>query len=209
MIEIIPSINVRTFEEVKERIKKVEPYVRWVHLDVTDGVFSKHLTWHDSRDLLNFETKLNVEVHLMVMEPEKIIDQWLVKPVKRVIVHLEVTKDLDVIIKKCREAGVEIGLAINPETFWGQLKPWFGKADIYQILAVHPGPSGQQIQEDIFEKISHLRQACSECIIEIDGGINPETAKKAREAGADLIVAGAYIFNNQDIKKAIEELKNA
>ena len=87
-IEVIPSINVPTFEEVKERIAKVEPYVKWCHLDVTDGVFSKHLTWHDPRDLPALDTKLNVEVHLMVADPEKILDQWLVKPVKRVIVHL-------------------------------------------------------------------------------------------------------------------------
>lgn len=227
MIEIIPSINVRTFEEVKERIKKVEPYVQWVHFDITDGVFSKHLTWHDPRDLLNLETSLNIEVHLMVVEPEKIIDQWLVKPIKRIIVHLEATKDLDLIIKKCREVGIEIGLAINPETFWGQLKPWFGPVrsqtlrasadtqahrtsngvDMFTVLAVHPGPSGQQIQEDIFDKIRHLRKFCPKCIIEVDGGINPETAQKAVKSGANLLVAGNYIFSSNNIKQAVEILQ--
>ena len=206
MAEIIPSINVRTFEEVQERIKEIEPYVKWCHLDVTDGVFSKHLTWHDPRDLPTLDTKLNIEVHLMMEEPEKLVEQWLIKPVKRIIVHLEATKNSEFIIQKCRAAGTEIGLAINPETFWGQLKPWLGKADIYQVLAVHPGPSGQQIQEDIFDKISHLRQACPKCIIEVDGGINPETAKKAVESGANLLVAGAYIFGNEDVKKALEDL---
>lgn len=208
MTEIIPSINASTFEEVQELIKKVEPYVQWVHLDVTDGVFSKHLTWRDPQDLPALDTKLNVEVHLMAEKPEKILEQWLVKPVKRVIVHFEASKDIEFIIQKCHGAGVQMGLAINPETFWGKLKPWFGKADIYEVLAVHPGPSGQQIQEDIFDKISYLRKACPKCIIEVDGGINAEMAKKAKESGANLIVAGAYIFNNQDVKKAIEELKN-
>lgn len=209
MVEIIPSINVRTFEEVQERVKKIEPYVKWCHLDVTDGVFSKHLTWHDPRDLLNLETSLNVEAHLMVTEPEKIIDQWLVKPVKRVIVHLEAASDMDLIIKKCRETSVEIGLAINPETFWGRLEPWFGKCDIYQVLAVHPGPSGQQIQDEIYDKVIHICKVCPACIIEVDGGINPETAKKAVGSGANLLVAGAHIFGSKDIKKAVEELKDA
>lgn len=208
MIEIIPSINVRTFEEVKERIKKIEPYVQWAHLDITDGVFSKHLTWHDPRDLPALNTKLNVEVHLMVQEPEKIIEQWLVKPSKRVIVHLEAAKDFEFVIQKCRVVGVEIGLAISPETFWGKLKSWLSKVDLLQVLAVHPGPSEQKIAEDTFDKISHLRKACPKCIIEVDGGINPQTAQKAKESGANLVVAGAYIFNNQDVKKAIEELKN-
>ncbi len=210
MIEIIPSINVRTFEEVKERIAKVEPYVKWCHLDVTDGVFSKHLTWHDPRDLLNLETALNIEVHLMIENPERLIEQWLVKPVKRVIVHLEAVSDMDLIIKKCRQAGVEIGLAINPETFWWKLEPWFKKADIYQTLAVHPGPSGQEVDwPEILGKIRHIRERCPSCMIEVDGGINPESARKAAEVGTDLFVAGAYIFEASNIGEAIGELKHA
>lgn len=210
MAEIIPSINVRTFEEVQKRIREVEPYVKWCHLDVTDGVFSKHPTWHDPRDLLNLETSLNVEVHLMVSEPEKILDQWLVKPIKRVIVHLEAVMDLGLIIKKCREADIEIGLAINPETFWGKLELWFGKVDMYQTLAVHPGPSGQEVDwPEILGKIRHIRERCPSCIIEVDGGINPESAKKTIEAGANLLVAGAYIFESSNIIEAVEELKNA
>lgn len=228
MAEIIPSINVRTFEEVEDRIKKVEPYVKWCHLDVTDGIFSKHLTWHNPADLphlagflselvgsdptkqgLTLLKTLNIEVHLMIAEPEKNIDQWLVRPVKRVIVHFEAARDLDLIIKKCREAGIEIGLSINPETFWGRLEPWLRKVDIYQTLAVHPGPSGQEVDwPEMLGKIRHIRERCPSCIIEVDGGVNPESAKKAVEAGANLLVAGAYIFGSEDIKKAIEELKS-
>lgn len=207
MVEVIPSINVRTFEEVKERIKKVEPYARWCHLDVTDGIFSKHLTWHDPRDLVNFETPLNLEVHLMVSEPEKIIDQWLVKPVKRLIFHIEAMKDPEFIIKKCRGAGTEVGFAINPETFWGQLQPWFNQVEILQVLTVHPGPSGQKPEwPEMLDKVVHLRKSCRACIIEVDGGVNPETAKKAVGAGANLLVAGNYIFSSDDIGHAIINL---
>lgn len=221
-IEIIPSINVRTFEEVEERIKKVEPYVKWVHLDITDGIFSKHLTWHDPRDLLELNqylsrsdldnqglTLIKVEVHLMVQEPEKILNQWLVKPIKRVIVHLEAAKDLDLIIQKCREAGIEIGLALKPETFWGKLRPWFEKVDMITALEVNPGPSAQPMAEDALDKIAHIRKSCPQCIIEADGGINPETAKKAVQAGANLLVTGNYIFGSADIKQAIETLRGS
>ena len=208
MIEVIPSINVRTFEEMKERIKKVESYVKWVHLDVTDGVFSKHPTWNEPRDLLSFDTKLNLEVHLMVENPEKIIEQWLIGRIKRVIVHLEAVKDLDFIIQKCRKVGVEIGLALNPETPWQKAEPWFKKVDTILTLEVRPGPSGQPVAEDAFVKVAGIHESCPECIIEFDGGVNPETAQKAREAGASLLIAGAYIFNSADIgvEKAIEEL---
>lgn len=207
MCTIIPSINVLTFREVQERIKKIEPYVSWCHFDVTDGIFSTHPTWRNPADLSLLRTTLNVEVHLMVEEPEKIIDKWLVKPITRVIIHLEASKDIDGIIEKCRETGIACGIAIRPDTSWNMLIPWLGKADLIQILAVHPGPSGQKMNPEIFDKIRHVREACSSCIIEMDGGINPETAVLARSAGANLMVSAGYIFSQSDIGKAIEELR--
>ncbi len=209
MVEIIPSINVPTFEEVQERIQKVEPYVSWCHLDVTDGVFSKHLTWHDPVDLERLDTELNVEVHLMVMEPEKVVRQWLVAPIKRVIVHVEAVRDPEFIIKKCRDAGVEVGFAVNPETFWGKLQPWFEKVDLLQVLAVSPGPSGQKMAEGALDKIRHLRSACPRCIIEADGGVNFETAPQAAAAGADFLIAGGAIFNSSNIEQAIKTLRGS
>lgn len=207
MIEIIPSINVLTFSEVQERIRKVEPYVSWCHLDVTDGIFSGHSTWCNPNNLSLLTTSLNVEVHLMVQEPEKHIDQWLVKPVKRVIIHMEASKDIDAIIDRCRVAGIECGLAIRPDTLWNVLVPWVKKVDLIQLLAVNPGPSGQLMSEEIIDKITHLRASCHECIIEVDGGINRETAVRAREAGANILVSSAYIFSHADIGAAIEEIK--
>lgn len=206
MIEIIPSINAPTFEEAEEKIKKVEPFVKWCHLDVTDGIFSKHLTWHNPLDLPRFNTKLNAEAHLMIEKPEEAIENWLASPVKRIIVQLEAVNDLDLIVNKCRKAKIEIGLSINPETFWGKLTPWFGKVDLIQILAVHPGLSGQAIQEDALEKVKKVRETCPGCKIEFDGGVNLETAEKIIESGADILVAGSAIFSAPDIGLAIRRL---
>lgn len=206
MIEIIPSINAQTFTEVQERVKKVEPYVSWCHLDVTDGIFSAYPTWNNSRDLSSLRTKLKCEAHLMIAEPEKVIDQWLVKPIKRVIVHWEATRDFDLIIQKCRNAGIEIGLAINSETSWEKLEPWFGKVDMVQILAVNPGPSGQKMGEEILEKVRSVRNICPQCIIEVDGGINTDTAKKVKETGANILVAGSVIFSGENIREIILQL---
>lgn len=207
MIQVIPSINVQTFAEVKERIKKVEPYVSWCHLDITDGVFSTHKTWNNPADLPMLDTKLKAEAHLMVREPEKILEDWLKRPIARVVVHLETVSDMDWIIQKCRTAAIEIGLAINTETSWELLKQWLNKVDIVQTLAVPPGPSGQKIHEGIYDKISNIHKTCPQCIIEIDGGINPESAKRASAGGASVLVAGSFIFNADDIKIAIESLR--
>ena len=207
MPEIILSINVETFEEVQERIKKVEPFVSWCHIDVTDGVFSPHPTWHEPADLLLLSTKLNVEVHLMINEPEKVIDQWLVYPVKRVIVHIEATKDLDYIIRASHRANVQVGIAINPDTGWGEIEYWYERVDLILILGVYPGPSGQAMHGLTIEKIKHVRTFCNQCIIEVDGGVNFDTASRAIEAGANILTAASIIFSSADIKKTIEKLK--
>ncbi|MBI4224794.1 MAG: hypothetical protein HY617_00530 [Candidatus Sungbacteria bacterium] len=216
MADIIPSINAPTFQEVQERIAKVEPftvsgaepYVSWCHLDVTDGVFSNHATWHDPADLLRLETKLNVEVHLMVEKPEDIIDQWLVKQIKRVILHLETLADPDAMIRKCRDTGVQISFAIKPDTSVSLLGPWLEKVDMIVLLRVQPGASGQQMQSEMLGEISYVRKACPGCIIEVDGGVTVDNAKRAVEAGASLLVAGAAIFSSHDIEKAVKELRN-
>jgi len=210
MIKIIPSINAATFAEVQERITKVETFVSWCHLDVTDGVFSSHPTWRDPADLPRLRTKLKCEVHLMIAEPDKVIERWLVEPIKRVIVHLEAAKNPELIIKKCRDAGKEIGFAINPETLWETLKSWFGKIDLVLPLGVTPGASGQKPDWDlILGKIAAIRAACPSCIIEADGGVNRDTASRGRDAGADLLVVGSAIFDASDIKAAIAGLKES
>lgn len=212
MVEVIPSINAPTFAQVQERIAKVEPYVLWCHLDVTDDVFSSHPTWRDPADLPRLQTSLNAEAHLMIAKPHDIVESWLVRPVKRVIVHLEAllnTRCLTM-IEKCHAAGKEIGLAINPDTPWTAFKPWFGKADLFLPLGVPPGASGQKPDWDlILRKIAGIRGACPSCIIEADGGVNRETASRARRAGADLLVAGSAIFEASDIGAAIKELQAA
>lgn len=210
LTEIIPSINAPTFVEVRERIALVEPFVSWCHLDVTDGVFSRHPTWHNPRDLPGLQTKLKCEVHLMIERPEEVIDQWLVEPIRRVIAHLEAAKDPELIIKKCRDAGKEIGFAINPETSWEVFKPWFGRVDLILPLGVSPGASGQQANwDDILDKIGDIHKACPACIIEADGGVTSAVVSQAAGAGAQLFVAGSAIFDASDIQEAIAKLRES
>ena len=221
--DLIPAINVDDFEEVEKRIKSVEPFVNpaaggagWVQLDITDGTFTKNTTWHNAEDLLSLKTPLKIEVHLMINDIEERIDEWLIAPVNRIIFHLEAAKDPDFVIGKCREAKKEVGIAIGPDTPWTQLVPFLKKVDLIQILGVYPGLAGQEFQEDCFDKIRHLRKEYPKCIIEVDGGMDKETAKKAVAAGTNIIIAASAIFSAKggsasgwdDIKKAIENLKH-
>ncbi len=209
MIDIIPAINADNFEEIKEKIKMVEPYVQWLHLDVADGTFAKNTIWHNAGDLRGLDTPLLIEVHLMINDVERRVSDWFLPNIKRIIFHLEAAKDVDFVIAKCREAGKEVGLAINPETSWTRLFPYFGKANMFQILGVRPGLAGQKINEEVLRKIEEVRKNCPSCIIEADGGMNKDTAPKIARAGANLIAAASAIFKDNNIEKNIKELKEA
>lgn len=209
-VDIIPSINVSDFAELKKRIKKIEPYVAWAHVDVSDGVFTKHISWHEPKDLVGYKPKVKLEIHLMIDHPEKSVDEWLISPsVSRVIFHQEATKDHLMLIDKIHEAGKEAGISIRPETPWLKLFPYLDKVELFELLAVSPGPSGQEFDESILAKIGHIRHVAKNAIIEIDGGVNKAVARRCIAEGANVLVAGSAIFDTKKtIKKAIEELKN-
>ena len=208
MPEIIPAINAESFEEVKKKIKLVEPYVKWVHLDVADGTFTPNSIWHDPRDLLALETPLFLEVHLMVVDMDIRWRDWVLPKVSRVIFHAEAAHDPELVVGKIHEAGKEVGVAINPATEWQRVEPYCASADLVQTLAVPPGIAGQKFDAGILDKIRALRARLEECIIEVDGGINLETGKQCVEAGANILASASFIFSSKDIRKSIEGLKN-
>jgi len=205
---IIPSINTDNFEEVQKRIKIVEPFVSWVHLDIADGTFTKNTTWHNAKDLNFFKTSLNIEVHLMIDDIDRRINEWFISSVKRIFFHLNASRNPDFIIEECKKNGIEVGIAISPDESLAKATPYKDKVDAFQILGVHAGPAGQKADEGTFERIKEMRKFCSSCIIEVDGGMNEETVKRSVESGADIIVAASAIFKG-DIKKNIEKLKHA
>lgn len=209
MVEVIPAINARTWEEVVKKIRQVESFADWVHIDVADGTFTPNTLWHNPLDLVGFETSAKLEIHLMEDRPEERVEAWLVKPVKRIIVHYEATHDIDFIFHQCRQARMEVGIAVNPHTSWTRLKPFIGRAHLFQILAVHPGKAGQEFERHNLSKIKHLRASCPDCKIEVDGGMTPEVAEACFKAGADIIVSADYIFNHPSPKMAMRELLSA
>ncbi|MEK7546716.1 MAG: ribulose-phosphate 3-epimerase [Patescibacteria group bacterium] len=208
-MEIIPVINCHTSEEVAERVKKANKFADWVHLDVSDARFTFNKSWGDSSAWAKMGNKANLEVHLMVEEPEKYVDGWVKAGAKRLIVHLEALNEKTFLeIKKKTGKKAELMLAVNPETPANELKPYFKEISSFQILAVYPGPSGQKFRTLVTDKIKFLRREMPDATIEIDGGINEETAKLAKSAGADIVSSGSYIFNSPDPSSAYEKLKS-
>lgn len=209
MTQVIPAIIAKDFEELKDKIKQIEPFVEWAQLDVMDGKFVDNTTWSNPSDLKKLKTNLKLEAHLMVEKPEDVIDDWIKSGVKRIIIHYEATKKLDKIIKKIQDAGLEASIAINPETSANELSPFLNVSSILSVLimTVRPGRGGQEFIEATLGKIRALRERDENVKIEVDGGINLETAQKVVRAGADILAVGSAIFKSEDIKKSIEELE--
>ena len=206
MISIIPAINAQTWDEAVQKIRLIEPYVDWVHVDVADGTFTPNTLWHQPLDLVGFQTKCHIEIHLMEDRPEERIEAWLIKPVHRVIVHYEVTHDFDHIERECERHGIEIGLSVAPQTSWTALQPYAERVNLLQVLAVPPGKGGQEFDRPSLSKIKHLRQIAPKANIEVDGGITPSVAEECAKAGANILVAVNYIFSHPSPKMAIQEL---
>ena len=208
---LIPAINADTFEEVQKKIKLIEPYVSWAHLDIADGTFTKNTLWHNPTDLALLETSLNLEIHLMTNDVERRIQNWLIKGVKKIIFHLDGTQDAGFVIDKCEKVGVEAGISIAPDESIAKAMAYQGKINFFQILGVRPGLPGQKMDENILERIREVRKFCPSCIIEVDGGMNKKTIPRAISAGANIIVSASAIFDGGksvgETIKEIEELK--
>ncbi len=208
---VIPSINCADIRGVRDRIAVLKNILEpgaYVHLDVTDGVFSRHATWGDPRGWMELGAPFALEVHLMVEFPVEYADDWFSAGAKRLIVHAETLSPpvLHALRELADRHRGELALTSRPETTSDELVPFVSQFARFQVLSVAPGSAGQQFLPFALEKIRFLRDASPDATIEVDGGMTPETARLAKSAGADALVSAHYLFDNADPKKAFEEL---
>ncbi len=207
-MKLIPTINEETFEEIKRKMEIIAPFTDWIQIDVSNNTFSPHITWSNPQDLLTIQNSLNIEVHLMIADPENTLEEWLKIPnIKRVIIHYEATNNIEKNLEIAKKYGKELGLAVNPETSWELLTKYLDRIKFIQLLAVNPGLAGQEFHLRILDKIRTLRDYKKNVIIEIDGGVNLNVAKLVKEAGADIINSSSFIFKNPDIPGIVRALK--
>lgn len=183
----------------------------YIHIDIMDGKFVSNKTWTTSevRKFTSYST-LPLEVHLMVNNPSKYIEDYALMNTSIIIFHYEAVKDINEMINKVKLYGLKVGIAINPETNINVLIPYLNMIDEVLIMSVHPGKSGQSFIEESLEKISALKNIILESnyktIISVDGGINNETGLLCKDAGVDELVSASYI--HKDIINNIKTLKN-
>ncbi len=218
---VIPVINCPDSGCVREKIKKVREFgAEWAHVDVADGKFTEARTWNNPEDLELFADDfgdVKLEVHLMVSEPQTAVGDWLRAGVNRIIVHFEALSDpaatggaggWEIICDKIEREGRELGLAINPETPTHVLTPYLKAVSLIELLAVSPGPAGQKFNPAIIGKLKELKAREPELVVEIDGGVDLETAKMLKIAGADIVASASYIWGSKNPKGAFNKLGN-
>jgi len=208
-ILVAPSILSADFSRLKEEVTDVERGGSdLIHVDVMDGQFVPNLTIGPCVvQSIRKSTRLPLDVHLMIVEPIRYLREFRDAGADLITVHVEATKDLKKTISYLRKTGAKVGLSLRPRTPVSRLYPYLKDIDLVLIMTVEPGFGGQKFMEPMLDKIRDLRPRFSG-LISVDGGINPETARIAREAGADILVAGSSIFKEKDRKKAIRLLRN-
>lgn len=212
-IKIAPSILSADFSNLLEDIKKVERAgVDMLHVDIMDGHFVPNITIGPLvLNSIKDKTSLPFDVHLMIEEPLKYAQRFKDAGADIISFHAEVVHDIDSTVKQIKKLGIRTAVSINPKTPLSLILSHLDEIDMVLLMTVNPGFAGQAFMPEVLPKIKELRKFISEhkldIDIEVDGGINLETAKEAVKAGANVIVAGSAVFNAKDPEDEVKKIK--
>lgn len=222
MIQVVPAIIPHTKEQLEEEIKKVSKVAKLVQIDITDGIFVPTKTWpYNGRDLDFFESLKNeeigwpewesvdVEVHLMIKNPEETVLDWIKTGASTIIAHIEATDNFQEVIDLCREKLVSVGVAIKPSTDIDRLMPFASQVDFIQCMGNDLlGKHGVSLDPKAVTQIKELHRLYPERIIGIDIGVTEATESELISAGATKLISGGVILNAPNPEEEYEELLN-
>ena len=208
---VAPSLLSAQFARLGDEVKSVvDAGADWIHVDVMDGHFVPNLTFGPLIvEAIRPLTKLPLDCHLMVSEPEKWVTPFAKAGANIITVHAEATPHLDRLLHKIREEGCKAGVSLNPGSPLSLIEEVLDIVDLVLIMSVNPGFGGQKFIDSSVKKIEQLvqKRADRSFLIEIDGGVSEKNISKLGKAGVDVFVAGSAVFGSSDRKKAIEQLR--
>ena len=211
---IAPSMLSCNFGKLKEEIEMVnQSEAGWFHLDIMDGVFVPNITFGTPilEVFKKYATK-HLDAHLMIVNPENYIEKFASLGANTITVHYEACDNLQNTINQIKKLNVKAGVAINPDTDVSVLDSLINEIDLICLMSVFPGFSGQKFIPDTFERLEKLKKIItdknSQALIQIDGGVSTDNAKKLVSLGADILVAGSFVFKSEDASTTIKKLNS-
>jgi len=211
---IAPSILAADFGNLQSEVEMVnESKAQWFHIDIMDGVFVPNISFgFPVLKQIQKHAKKPLDVHLMIVNPDQFIQKFADYGAEILTVHIEACDHLHRTVQAIHAAGMKAGVALNPHTNIALLEDIIQDIELVCLMSVNPGFGGQKFIENTYNKVKKLKKLItdsgSKALIEIDGGVNAETAPKLLAAGADVLVAGSYVFSANDSIATIESLVN-
>lgn len=212
MIQIAPSMLAADFLHLEKDVETVNKYADIFHLDVMDGVFVPNISFgFPVIEAIADKAEKPMDVHLMIIEPEKYVDRFAALGAEMISFHLNAAKDPEALLKKLRSLGVKAGLVINPDIPVEELFPYLKDADYVLLMSVFAGFGGQKFIETTYDRIRTLKAEIErqglDIKIEVDGGVSASNAGALVEAGAEILVAGSAVFKAEDPAAVIAAMR--